>query len=846
MRAQASGGRALHDPARVQHTAQRGVAGPGEPLPYLDRIQRLFGRHDVSGARAHSDPAAAGAARALGAEAFTTGQDVAFAGTPSLHTAAHEAAHTVQQQAGVQPKDGMSAEGDTDERHADAVADRVIRGESAEALLDEAPLAAGTPAVQRTVTIGKLDPTKTPHGPGEGEKESTDSTTIPHGPDESEKESTATTYGPDEGERSLESLIVLVNRELARMRQDPLDESQQSKLHELWKSGVHHFHTVEELIHQVVWGSRLTLLEQPRGYAEEEEEEEEEEDDDDEQKQKRRRAQAPDGGIWYVSTQHVAAVPPGRHRNTKNVFKETEHDGETEQAKARTRAKFLVQCAVAGGEMYRLVLGGHQPEVIYTELGGEPTRASSNVEGFQPWPAKLVTNDDNHIISHADSPDSEARASDKPITGLMSVYTMALFLGDQDLSKDNLGLVETQDAFEAVKIDPEVSLSSLHLFPPYDSEQDVHSSLIQPERHDLTLGEDADTGDHGGREREKPMVFSQEFASVIAGSFEEAALEAAERAEAEGGKEAENGGEADRGEDEESDRSNQQSEDGGDAEQKLRRLLHGGPMRQEMLRTVDSIVNTPPEKFYGVIDRCISPEFESSICILKDAVARRLRTFQAVAADPAFRGITTSQSQTNAPQLQNTREQQSVLPPPAMSNQLARAPASPSSPLANSSAPLFPRPESGLPCAPQIAMLQPIYRGRPGSQPMSYSGRPSTPSQPPQFPPNSSAMMSSQGPATHAPSTRPTPTPQPPPGLPPPSFLPAMMPATQAAPAQQPIPPLAHHHLPPRGQQLPLAQAHPGKRDLHNRDQDPQGKGKSQGEGKGKSQDTAKKRRQAD
>ncbi|MEO8841913.1 MAG: hypothetical protein ABI704_10110 [Kofleriaceae bacterium] len=60
-----------------------------------------------------------------------------FAESPDLHTAAHEAAHVVQQQAGVQLKGGIDGgKGDPYEQHADAVADSVVRGESAEGLLD--------------------------------------------------------------------------------------------------------------------------------------------------------------------------------------------------------------------------------------------------------------------------------------------------------------------------------------------------------------------------------------------------------------------------------------------------------------------------------------------------------------------------------------------------------------------------------------------------------------------------------------------------------------------------------------------------------------------------------------
>lgn len=130
------------------------MAGPGAALPYRDTIQHLFGRHDVTGVRAHSDPAAQDASTALGAKAYAFGNHVAFAGTPDLHTAAHEAAHVVQQRQGVQLKDGVGQAGDAYERHADAVADRVVAGQSAEALLGEMAPASPAPspgpgAVQR-------------------------------------------------------------------------------------------------------------------------------------------------------------------------------------------------------------------------------------------------------------------------------------------------------------------------------------------------------------------------------------------------------------------------------------------------------------------------------------------------------------------------------------------------------------------------------------------------------------------------------------------------------------------------------------------------------------------------
>jgi hypothetical protein len=120
----------------IHQTAERGFAGSAQTLPHLDRIQRSFGCHDIGSVQAHVGGAAAEAARGLGASAYTVGNSVAFRDAPELHTAAHEAAHVVQQRHGVHLADGLGQEGDRYERHADAVADAVIAGRSAQPLLD--------------------------------------------------------------------------------------------------------------------------------------------------------------------------------------------------------------------------------------------------------------------------------------------------------------------------------------------------------------------------------------------------------------------------------------------------------------------------------------------------------------------------------------------------------------------------------------------------------------------------------------------------------------------------------------------------------------------------------------
>lgn len=119
----------------VQAAAAEGVKGGGQAMPHLDRIQASFGSHDVGNVQAHVGGGAKDASESIGAEAYATGNNVAFRQAPDVFTAAHEAAHVVQQQAGVQLSGGVGRAGDSYEQHADAVAAKVVAGESAESLL---------------------------------------------------------------------------------------------------------------------------------------------------------------------------------------------------------------------------------------------------------------------------------------------------------------------------------------------------------------------------------------------------------------------------------------------------------------------------------------------------------------------------------------------------------------------------------------------------------------------------------------------------------------------------------------------------------------------------------------
>lgn len=131
----------------IRDIAARGVSSAGGPLPHLQTIQRAFGpEYDLSSVRAHIGGQAALASRALGATAYASGNDVAFESAPDLHTAAHEAAHVVQQRQGVQLQGGVGRVGDAYEQHADAMADRVVSGRSASDLLTAGPGGGGTGA----------------------------------------------------------------------------------------------------------------------------------------------------------------------------------------------------------------------------------------------------------------------------------------------------------------------------------------------------------------------------------------------------------------------------------------------------------------------------------------------------------------------------------------------------------------------------------------------------------------------------------------------------------------------------------------------------------------------------
>ncbi len=122
--------------ASIHQAAHIGIYTPATRLPYAEQIQQAFGYHDVSHIQAHIGESATQSATAINAAAYATGSHVVFAGTPDLHTAAHEAAHIVQQQSGLHLAGGIGQAHDVYEQQADAVADRVVAGQPAQDMLN--------------------------------------------------------------------------------------------------------------------------------------------------------------------------------------------------------------------------------------------------------------------------------------------------------------------------------------------------------------------------------------------------------------------------------------------------------------------------------------------------------------------------------------------------------------------------------------------------------------------------------------------------------------------------------------------------------------------------------------
>lgn len=133
--------------------ALRGASGSPERIPHASAIERSFGPYSPLVRRAYLDECAT---RALGARGYTYDTKIVLAPNAGLDTVAHEAAHVIQQQAGLGPVTGLGRPGDQYEAMADAVASKVVRGLSAVKLLDAAVL--GKTAAHRKAL--QLDPNR--------------------------------------------------------------------------------------------------------------------------------------------------------------------------------------------------------------------------------------------------------------------------------------------------------------------------------------------------------------------------------------------------------------------------------------------------------------------------------------------------------------------------------------------------------------------------------------------------------------------------------------------------------------------------------------------------------------
>ncbi|MCW8398833.1 hypothetical protein OQJ26_08520 [Legionella sp. PATHC038] len=115
--------------------------------------------------------------------------------------------------------------------------------------------------------------------------------------------------------------------------------------------------------------------------------------------------------------------------------------------------EFWMESAVAAGRCTRLLLGEMQPEmhVCKGETISEVTgmsriyRLSKEIPGFRTW---------NSFWQN-----SRIFPLKKPIVGLTAVFLINYFLANIDMNNDNYGVVELEDYWQAVSIDPECCFS---------------------------------------------------------------------------------------------------------------------------------------------------------------------------------------------------------------------------------------------------------------------------------------------------------------------------------------------------------------------------------------------------
>jgi hypothetical protein len=147
----------------AEAAVSRATGSSGTPLPedVRERFETSLGA-DLSGVRVHSGVESADAASAVGAKAYTVGNDIHFADgnyAPTdpfgLHLLAHEVAHTVQQAGvpqGMQYKLEVSSPDDAAEVEADRAADAIVKG-------DKASITSGFGVARKSIARVKEAPT---------------------------------------------------------------------------------------------------------------------------------------------------------------------------------------------------------------------------------------------------------------------------------------------------------------------------------------------------------------------------------------------------------------------------------------------------------------------------------------------------------------------------------------------------------------------------------------------------------------------------------------------------------------------------------------------------------------
>jgi hypothetical protein len=100
--------------------ASAGTSEAGSPVPFKEEMEHTFGI-DFSHVTAHTGTAAKEACKALGAEAYTVGNNIAFRrSVPDKGTVAHELTHIIQQRSGITTK-RITAPSDESEKVAERV-----------------------------------------------------------------------------------------------------------------------------------------------------------------------------------------------------------------------------------------------------------------------------------------------------------------------------------------------------------------------------------------------------------------------------------------------------------------------------------------------------------------------------------------------------------------------------------------------------------------------------------------------------------------------------------------------------------------------------------------------------